>query len=123
VLAVLAEALCAQPFTFGVKGGVRTTDLLTGDLGDESKRYIVGPWVDLRLPFRFSLEVDALYQRSGYSASYANPLEATFTRERDDSWEFPVLAKYHMPVSRLHPFAGIGMAPRIVSGNLTQSGY
>ena len=125
LLFLLALCAGAQTFTFGVLGGVRATGSFTGDLNDESRRYVVGPSADLRLPLHFSLEVDALYRRFGYSYTFVVPIvpgSLTVTRERDSSWEFPVLAKFHLPI-RGHPFAGIGAAPRILSGRVDQSGY
>jgi hypothetical protein len=75
------------------------------------------------LPLRFSVEVDALYQRFGYSSTYINPVQASRMRERDNSWQFPALAKYHLPVSHLRPFAGVGVSPRIVKADIVGTGY
>lgn len=55
------NVLLAQLVEVGVEGGIRTTDDLSAGLTSESKRYMVGPTVDIRLPKRFSVEVDALY--------------------------------------------------------------
>ena len=126
LLALFAWGAGAQTFTLGVVGGVRTTGLFAGNLTDESKRSVIGPAADLQLPLHLSLEVDALYRRFGYSDTFVVPIlpgSLTVTRERDNSWEFPLLAKYRVPVSGLHPFAGIGVAPRKVSGRADQSGY
>jgi hypothetical protein len=123
---ILSTASDGQTFTFGVLGGVRTTGSFTGNLTDESKRYAIGPSVDLQLPFGFSVEVDALYRRFGYSSTFVVPIvpgSVTVTRVRDNSWELPVLAKYHLPIRGLHPFAGIGIAARVISGRQDQSGY
>lgn len=116
----------AQTFTFGVLGGVRGTGSFTGNLSDESRRYVIGPSASLRLPLGFSVEVDALYRRFGYSDTFVVPIvpgSLTVTRERDNSLEFPVLAKYHVPIGGLRPFAGIGVAPRAIWGRAEQSGY
>lgn len=126
LLTLIAWGGSAQTFTFGVLGGVRTTGSFTGNLTDESKRYVFGPAADLQLPHHFSLEVDALYRRFGYSDTVVVPIvpgSLTVMRERDNSWEFPVLAKYHVPIRGLHPFAGAGVAPRRISGRVNQSGY
>jgi hypothetical protein len=115
-----------QTFTVGVLGGVRTTGSFTGNLTDESKRYAIGPSVELQLPLGFSVEADALYRRFGYSSIFVVPIvpgSVTVTRERDNSWELPVLAKYHPPIRGLRSFAGIGVAPRVISGRQHQSGY
>jgi hypothetical protein len=116
-----AHLLVAQRVEVGVEGGIRTTDdfFSTGafSFASESKRYIVGPTVDIGLPKRFSVEVDALYQRFGFTEVYSIGIGNYGTvRERTNSWEFPLILKYRLPVKRLHPFVGIGYAPRIVHG-------
>lgn len=109
--------LTAQQFGFGVTGGVRTTDDITGNVTSESRRYTVGPTAELGLPLGFGLEVDALYRRFGYTTSAAF-LGGFFTdRERANSWEFPILVKHRLPGLIAHPFAEIGYAPRVMSGS------
>ena len=122
VLITLGYSLCiggasAQLVSVGVKGGVSITD--AGRYNDVSRRYIVGPSVEFRLPFRFAAEIDALYTRVGYSYRLLYPGELTGTpgatidvrtRQRGNSWEFPVLGKYYF-TSREHavqPFVGTG---------------
>jgi hypothetical protein len=83
---------------------------------------MVGPTVDIRLPKRFSVEVDALYQRFGFSGNDVEGHYFAYVRERTNSWEFPVILKYHLPVRLMHPFVGIGYAPRIISGADVSSG-
>lgn len=54
-------------------------------------RFVLGPTVELRLPFGLGIEVDALYRSVKYPSS--------------SSWEFPILAKYRLPVrGRVRPF-------------------
>jgi len=112
----------AQQIEVGVEGGIRTTDDLSGSLTSESKRYMVGPAVDIRLPKHFSVEVDALYQRFGFTGYEMIGNFFAMVRERTNSWEFPVLLKYHLPIRLVHPFVGIGYAPRIVNGADVSSG-
>ena len=116
------QLLSAEWFSFGVDGGLRLTDDVGGTLTPESKRYIVGPKVEVGLPKGFSLEVDALYRRVGFSGAAFAPNVSAFTRERNNSWEIPMILKYRLPVPVVHPFAGIGYAPRIVSGGDVSSG-
>ena len=63
------RSLPAQSLSFGVKAGVPATDAIEGSFGShaEAPRYIVGPTVELGLPFSFGVEVDALYRRTGHS--------------------------------------------------------
>src|SRR5260370_32221195 len=61
-----------------------------------SKDYIVGPMMELGLPFHLSVEIDGLYRPLNFTSAAVNPdgslnsvLPATVV-----TWEFPVLAKY-----------------------------
>jgi hypothetical protein len=111
-----------QAVSAGVLGGVRATNDFNGTLSSESKRYIVGPTLDIRLPKRFSVEVDALYQRFGFSGFQFQGNDLASVRERTNSWEFPVILKYHFPARLARPFVGIGYSPRIVNGEDISSG-
>jgi hypothetical protein len=112
----------AQSIAVGVVGGVRTTDDVSGSLTSESKRYIVGPTVDIRLPKRLSIEVDALYRRFGFTGYSNSCCGNSVTRERANSWEFPMIVKYRLPARLVHPFVGVGYAPRVVQGTDVSSG-
>ena len=113
--------LSAQPVSLGVLGGIPLVDQTNGN--DESRPYIVGPSVEVRLPAGFAIEADALYQRVGNTSSFA--LIESFigsgvaittgetTRTRANEWEFPVLGKYYFRRnSALQPFVGTGWALR-----------
>ncbi|HMC61615.1 MAG TPA: hypothetical protein VKJ01_20655 [Candidatus Solibacter sp.] len=112
----------AQWVAVGVKGGVRTTDDTSGSLASESKRYIVGPMAEIRLPLRLSFEVDALYRRFGFTGGASSVFGSSITRERANSWEFPMIVKYRLPVVPAHPFVGAGYAPRTIHGTDVSSG-
>ena len=83
----------------------------------ESKRYVVGPTIEVSLPWNFAFEFDALYHRVGYSVShFLDGLGGFIEGDRDNSWEFPMMLKYKLPFSKIKPFAEIGLAPRTISG-------
>lgn len=119
-----AHSLLAQRFEIGVEAGARLRDdigrgstaILTAE--DESKRYIVGPMVGTGLPWRFSFEFDALYRRVGFTSQFNNPFPgfSSITRERANSWEFPMMVKRRLAGAAVQPVIGIGYAPRTVSG-------
>src|SRR5690349_10363071 len=75
MLVFCAISAVSQPFGFGVKGGVPLTDFVnaidTGTLrfNTAPNRYIVGPTIELRLPFGFGIEFDALYRHLQYSST------------------------------------------------------
>jgi hypothetical protein len=109
-------ALFGQSLSIGVKGGVRASDDFQYAATSESRRYVVGPTLDLALPLGFSIEFDALYRRQGYSTGSGTPLYTSSIREADNVWEFPLLAVYRIPVPGMRPFAEVGWAPRIIPG-------
>src|SRR5579864_2459048 len=122
-LALLCQAQ-AQNVAVGVKGGIRTTYDVSGFsvLSAESQRYTVGPMLELQLPGHFGVEFDALYRRFGYTSSFQSCCASAITRERSNSWEFPLIAKYRFPLPLAHPFAGVGYDPRSVRGSDVASG-
>lgn len=125
---LLALACCALPafsehFTIGAKGGLRLTADEPMYRTSNSRRYVVGPMVEIGLPFRFAFEVDALYSRLGNTASIPLTGNQAFIRTIADSWEFPLLARYRFPLSRVNPFASIGVAPRYASGRINTIQY
>jgi hypothetical protein len=120
------QVASAQLVSIGVKGGGPFLD--TNEHGDESRPYIVGPSVEIRLPAGFAIEVDALYRRIGntfgfnFSAIGAglNVVPATsfyIDRQRGNDWEFPFLGKYYFRprTAGWQPFLSTGWALRTVS--------
>ncbi|HEV2448747.1 MAG TPA: hypothetical protein VGS58_22595 [Candidatus Sulfopaludibacter sp.] len=100
-----------------MKGALCLTDDIEADRASESRPYPVGPMVELRLPFGLGIEAEALYSRFGYSSSGSNFSSSFSIRARANSWEFPVLAKYH----RRLVFFDAGVAPRRMSGEFTST--
>jgi hypothetical protein len=77
-----------QSFSAGVVGGATGTDDLTGaGAAGVSKRYVIGPALDIGLPFGFGVEADALYRREGYQTSFSSFAYSVFSDERANSWE------------------------------------
>src|SRR5262245_41241381 len=87
-----AGAAFSQPFGAGIKGGVPLTDFVSaagnGNLSylAHTNRYVVGPFVELRLPFHLGIEFDALYRRIDYTASSGS----SSTSITSGAWEFPL---------------------------------
>jgi hypothetical protein len=118
-------AVFSQSVSLGVKGGARLTgDLLSsGETISESKRYTLGPTVEFRLPFRLGLEIDALYKRVGTREFNTDILGDQFrSRDRSNSWEFPILVKYRIPGKIARPYVSGGYAIRAISGSGTAEG-
>jgi opacity protein-like surface antigen len=94
--------------------GETGTSLLTFVNSSGPRSFIVGPKVELQLPYRLSVEVDALYRPV---SSAAEQVDGNGMRRsgayRYVTWEFPVLAKYKFPIRGLDPFAELGPAFRL----------
>lgn len=118
LIAISGPAALGQAVSFGLTGGAPLLDQALQT--DESRRYMVGPSIELRLPARFALEVDALYQRVGNTTALAESAGVIFVdytdRLRGNSWEFPVLGKYYFHThAPWQPFVGAGWAARWTS--------
>jgi opacity protein-like surface antigen len=109
ILAGAAPFIHAQPVMAGLKIGVPLTDAFTvvnnpsntSSILANANDYTLGPFVEVRLPFKFSIEGDALYR--GYSF---NVLGAT---THASSWDFPIVAKYHFLKGPVKPYVEGGL--------------
>ena len=67
-----AASAIAQPVSFGVKVGVPLTDFFSTvesknfGFNSNTKRYIAGADLEVRLPFGLGIELDALYHPVSY---------------------------------------------------------
>jgi hypothetical protein len=117
---ILASTSFAQEFHIGIKAGMRTIDDLksSGQVVSESRRYTVGPMVEFGLWHRLSMEVDMLYKRLGTSR-FDNSISVNpaWSRERSDSLEFPILAKYRLASTQFAPYISGGLALRFIHGS------
>lgn len=107
------------PLSVGIKGGVPLTeafstvkDATNGYISD-TRRYIVGPSVELNLPAGFGVELDALYTRLNFSQNVLGAIAATTT---SNSWEFPLLLKYKFSKGPVRPFVDAGASFRHITG-------
>ncbi len=78
--------------------------------------------VEVRLPWRLGVEFNALYRRFGYTSRFQSCCATSITRERANSWEFPLIVRYRLPAPVVHPFVGAGYDPRTVRGSDVSSG-
>jgi hypothetical protein len=129
VVMAVGRSAAGQALSIGVKGGISLVDQTVSK--DESRPYLVGPSVEFRLPAGLAIEADALYQRIGNTVSFGygpgvilagsgfsmlSPILPFISRERGNSWEFPLLGKYYFrPRSEgWQPFVATGYALRTV---------
>jgi opacity protein-like surface antigen len=70
--------------------------------------------MEIHLPARFSIEIDALYKRVGYQYEASGPFVASQTVA--NSWEFPALVKFEILPGPVRPFVDAGISVRHLSG-------
>ena len=124
VLLLFVGAVTAFPQSigFGLKGGIPFTDFTkavssgTFHFDDNTRRYIVGPTFELRLPFSLAIEVDALYRRFNYNQFINGPAGTTSVSTSGNAWQFPILAKYRFKAPVARPYIAGGIAWDTLSG-------
>ena len=133
LLLVLASIASAQRIAFGVKGGVALTDAYNNAIDaaasgtlqtfSDTKDYAVGPMIEMRLPFGLGAEADALFRPDTLrlkQTTQISPLTMTGSGTATSlafstigssdvhTWEFPILAKYKLPIPILKPYIAAG---------------
>lgn len=111
LLLFMAGSAPAQLISIGIKGGVPANDEFqtSFDYRNETKRYVIGPMLQVNLPLRFAVEVDGLYKRIGYSTRTTDILGSLFNASvRANSWEVPFILKYHLTGGLIRPYVGAG---------------
>lgn len=122
IIAIVSGGCFGQGVSIGAIGGVRLTDDLAGaGAVSVSKRYVIGPTAEIGLPFGLGIEFDSLFGRAGYQTAFQNFASSIFSDERANSWEFPILRKYRLPVPLPKPFVEVGYAPRVIDGTIASS--
>jgi len=129
VLLVLGGRAQAQlPVGFGLKVGAPLNDAyniansaldgttIQNAYSSNAKDFLIGPMVELRLPFSISVEADALYRSVGFRRIPVL-VGNTVTVDRS-SWEIPILMKYKFKgIPLVRPYVGAGLSFRRVTGD------
>jgi opacity protein-like surface antigen len=130
LLSVFTAAAVAQPISVGVKVGLPLTDAFdtarnaTTAYESDTKRYIIGPQIELRLPAGFGIELDALYTKLNFSSVGGVAGSVVNAVTDADAWEFPLLLKKkfggaNAGVAAARPFVVVGASYRRLS-DITQ---
>lgn len=89
---------------------------------------MIGPTVEVRLPFGLSVEADAIYRHFEFSQFESmrvypppNEIEQVYTTTRTfvKDWEFPLLAKYRFHAPAVRPYVDAGPSWDLVGGKST----
>ena len=110
--------LQAQPISYGVKLGTPINDPSQyGVFSNGSvSRWTGGPFVELHLPYRLSVEFSALYRPSRETESRpfhlgeAQNAYLSSSVDKVKTWDFPLLLKYRFADGAFRPFIGVGGA-------------
>ena len=109
----------------GIKVGAPMTRFLTFDIGGDAhtKRYTIGPVMDIGLQRGFGIEVGAMYKRIDEFSTSATLLGVVDTDEGPvanyrynrvstvgRSWEFPVAGQYHISLHSMRPYLERGLS-------------
>jgi hypothetical protein len=121
----LVPLLDAQPIGVGVKGGLPLSDAfhLSGEpVTADRPRWVAGPYIEFRLPARFAVEFDALYEGLRFDYRFGRPgLAQENSTTTASTWQFPLLLKYRFSDAALRPFLSGGVAAYRIGG-VRQSG-
>jgi hypothetical protein len=108
-LALAVVPANAQNIGYGVRGGVPLNDFIKADsktgaltnVVTGKGNVLIGPMLDLRLPFGLGIEADALYRRWDAKGVLSTGSAST--------WEFPVYGKVRVPGIVARPYFGGGL--------------
>ena len=117
ILASVA-ALQAQPISYGVKVGAPVNDpSQTSPFSTSSvSRWMGGPFLELHLPRRLSVEFSTLFRTSRENESRPfrlGEVQNSYLASSIDqvkTWDFPLLLKYRFTEGAFRPFVGAGAA-------------
>ncbi len=103
-----AAAACAQGLSVAAYAGApfadveKTTTLSGISYLAKSPKFTVGAGLQVNLPLRLRLELDALVRPASFKAS--NLVNNTSATE----WRFPLIAQYRLTKGPIVPFVGVG---------------
>ena len=84
-------------------------------LYSDSHSFIAGPTIEIPLPKHFSVEVDALHRSLQLKRAYIPPGGQKVNEQGNSTgtWEFPLLLKYKLSLSKVQPLIEVGPSFRV----------
>ena len=124
---VKAGAPLADPFKNVTSSIILGPDTDVYKASSGSRPLLIGPTIEVKLPFGFSAEADALYgrttlQQSSTTSPTQLPTSGAYTSFSEvgsgnlNVWQFPLLAKYRFSLPFIKPYLEAGPNFRTVSG-------
>ena len=108
-----AAAASAQNISIGAYAGApftdveRTTTISGISYLPQSAKFTVGAGLQVNLPLRLRLELDALVRPANFSAS-ALISNTLLSNTSATEWRFPLIVQYRLGKGTLAPFVGLG---------------
>ena len=112
-----------------MKGGLPLTDFFDAVSSGNypyysiTNRYVIGPAVELGLPFGLGVELDALYRHFSYETPGFRTTTPPIIQLHDGledvtggAWEIPLLAQYRFRTPVVKPYVDAGIAWDVLSG-------
>jgi hypothetical protein len=114
---VLIGLAPAQPVIGGLKIGIPITDAVTtvetlSTPPVSPSGYELGVYGEVRLPAKFSIEMDALHRGYTFNSETGSSVGST----TGSSWEFPLVLKYHLLRGPVKPYIEGGLSFSRLSG-------
>lgn len=118
LVAVAASLQAQPPLTYGFKLGAPFGDspqaIISGNV--TQSHWTGGPFVELHLPYRLSVEFSTLFRTSREDGTMVFPFGTALNpylvsaTDKVKTWDFPLLLKYRFTAGKLRPFIGAGGA-------------
>ena len=121
----VSPSASGQTLSFGGVAGTNLTNSFRNpdwaNFVPRSNSLIYGPTIEVKLPRNLAVEVNALsrHLRYSYNVLVQDGPQLYGLQADIGIWEFPLLAKYRLPASKVRPFVELGpsfRAPRNTSG-------
>lgn len=107
--------------SIGVKGGVPLNDAFNAASSGSirylanTKRYTIGPELDVNLPLGLAIEFNALYRRLDFDST-GNGVDVVVRQAtKANAWDFPVLLKWRFAPGPIRPYVSAGPTFRNLS--------
>jgi len=121
-LLLVSEARAVGPLSIGIRGGVPTLDAFRVAAGGNlsysavNRRYVIGPSLEIRLPFRTSVTLDALYRKLEYSSTEQSGGGSVARAVTAGEWGFPLMLKHRFSGELAQPYLAAGFAFNRLTG-------
>ncbi len=114
-----SHCLWGQSISWGLRAGTPLNDAYQiatsgSPIGFRSipKHFTIGPTLEVRLPLKLAVSIDALYRKLEYQSTAGS----VTTNRSSSQWEFPLLLKYRFGDGKVRPFVAAGPTFNRITG-------